>query len=305
MIQPAIQTPDNAPERAAVQRIARHRSILSRPDALAATPNHPPQVIYYRSATHSSFVRQLVTNQPGALDYFCGMGYQALYEEEVFKADSEQGERMYPTTNTTTTTSSSPFSVADTLVYACLLSTGTANGYIDWNVDLEQPVARGSQGVAVVRSNAPDRVWPGLLLLPLLDVQAGAASKNKSPQNKRPPRTHLPHVMTRYWLEQSTAASTETTMMNDVEWESLLYRTIQAELATAAAGTTPTLVPPPWVLWTLVCSETERVERTKEQRHIGTWCPEQYDSQQDRTCCWIFDPTRPPPPPRRRKREDE
>lgn len=135
----ALVDPTNREEREAVQKVAAMRNLLSDPGRSVR------QTIVLNPWEHADFRRQMMERQPGALDFYCGQGYQELYQRYQ----------------------------ADDLLLMCLLKLGTADGYVKFHVNVTAPIVRGVQGVAVQYLNQP-RIHSDLLLLPIRDSTVDA-----------------------------------------------------------------------------------------------------------------------------------
>ena len=214
----------------------------------------------------------MITSQAGALDYFCGPGYQELYLSSTAAAAAAEETSEEDTTGFYT----------DTLVSACMFRVGSADGFVRLDLELEPALLLASTKGVAVQFEGQRRIWSGLLLLPLLQSQrTGAEAKV--------PSTRVPEEMTKYLLASSgsTRPGVDGGFMAD--WEEFLYKVIHDEPSEA------------WALWTAVCTVQERDEHSASQRLVAHWCN---GDDNDDGCCWIFDPERPPRVTRHYNEED-
>jgi hypothetical protein len=250
----AIISPDNERERAAVRQVVAQRGIITTP------ARGTSQMILYNPIEHIDFVHRLIVSQPGALDYFCGRGYQQVYQRQ-----ESSGERDV----------NNGGQALDDMLLACLMQSGAADGYVKYTVQVHASLSRRTNGVAAQYRNEP-RILSDFLWLPILErVGNDNSNSRKKKKNEKAaptvPSTALPYAMTQYLLATVDPATPEWRYRQ--EWEEFLYTVIQREADK-------------WALLTAVCSDKERTELAETARLVATSC------RQDNTnCCCVFDTT--------------
>lgn len=231
----AIASPQNERERAAVRHVASQRNLVTYPT------RGTRQVIQFNPIEHDDFVRKLIVSQPGALDYFCGSGYQSMYQQRALEVSND--------------------AALDDMLLACLIHSGTADGYVKHTVQVHSSLSRRTQGVAVQYRNER-RIHSDLLWMPILE------KVGKRKVTGAPPATNLPMEMVNFLLATVEPGMSEWIYRQ--YWEEFLYKAI-----VVAEG-------PKWTLFTAVCTEDERAELDSTARLIATSC-------RTKDCCWIFD----------------
>jgi hypothetical protein len=228
------------------------------------------QVILFNPIEHEDFVHRLITSQPGALDYFCGAGYQQVYQRQV-AVDNNGGPAL------------------DDLLLACLLQSGTADGYVKYTVQVHSSLSRRTNGVAAQYRNQP-RILSDFLWLPILEHVSSSSSSSSNTKGKKAktsavpivPSTTLPYAMTQHLLSSTTVDVVDPVAQQQYrrEWEEFLYTAIINSSERDK-----------WTLLTAVCTDEERAELAATTRLIATTCHHHGSGEEKPGCCWVFDTT--------------
>ena len=266
----AIATDDNLPARRAVQRVAQQRRKL-------ADAGRYNQKIMLTAWEHDTF--QLRATD--AMDQHCGAtGWEDLYRTAVADADAAAANANADTTSTITT----QHIVADTLLLSCLLTSGSADGWIARTVTPVASLTRGVQGVAAVRLGTA-QIHSGLLWLPVLTREQRQQSGSTRVIR---PSTRLPVEMPNYLVTQQPTDIDDTDAVVDDfvrKWEEFLYHIISKEHAVDATK---------WVLWNAACSESERHTLAPTQKLVATTCQGDPHNPNSEVCCSFYDPNLEP-----------
>jgi hypothetical protein len=229
-----------------VRQVAAQRAMITTP-----APG-TKQSIHYNPIEHEDFVHKLITSQPGALDYFCGPGYQQVYQRQQ-QSQSVHGPAL------------------DDMLLACLIKAGSADGYVKHSVQVYAPLSRRTYGVAAQYRNER-RILSDLMWMPIL-ASVKRDSKKKKAAQKRVPSTIMPSAMTKHLLVTVDPSTSEQMYLQ--EWEEFLYGVIQQERDK-------------WVLLTAVCSVEERMELAETALLIAKTC---HNDTNSADCCWVYDTT--------------
>jgi hypothetical protein len=232
------------------------------------------QVILFNPIEHGDFVHRLITSQPGALDYFCGAGYQQVYQRQEAAVVDHNFDDGGP--------------ALDDLLLACLLQSGTTDGYVKYTVHVHSSLSRRTNGVAAQYRNQP-RILSDFLWLPILEHVSSSSNtkgKKKAKTSAVPivPSTTLPYAMTQHLLSSSTVVVDLVAQQQyRREWEEFLYTAIINSSERDK-----------WTLLTAVCTDEERAELAAMARLIATSCHHHGSGKETPGCCWVFDTTLKP-----------